>query len=95
MARLVAYLRDAGLEAEGALGYGTPPAELMRLAAEKGLDLLVVGTHGHRLLADLALGETVSPLLHRSAIPVLVVPAPGRASGEVRAAQAERAARGP
>src|SRR5262249_55072587 len=32
MARLVAHLRDAGVEAEGTLGYGSPPGELMRLA---------------------------------------------------------------
>jgi manganese transport protein len=74
MADLVAHLEAQGLRAEGELGYGSPPLELVRLARERGLDLLVLGTHGHRFLADLALGETVSPVLHRLTIPVLVVP---------------------
>jgi manganese transport protein len=74
MEKLVEHLRGQGLRASGELGYGEPPAELIRLAQEKQLDLLVLGTHGHRFLADLALGETVSPVLHRLTIPVLVVP---------------------
>jgi manganese transport protein len=74
MARLVADLHSAGLLAEGALGFGVPPDELVRIAREKGLDLLVLGTHGHRFFADLALGSTVSPVLHRLSIPILVVP---------------------
>jgi manganese transport protein len=74
MAALVEHLGRRGLRAEGVLGYGSPPAELVRLALEQNLDLLVLGTHGHRFLADLALGETVGPVLHRLPIPVLVVP---------------------
>jgi manganese transport protein len=74
MAGLVGHLREAGLSAEGVLGYGRPPDELERLARERRLDLLVVGTHGHRLVGDLVLGQTVAPLLHRLSIPVLVVP---------------------
>jgi manganese transport protein len=74
MTRLVDHLRADGLPAEGVLGYGSPPQELVRVSRERELDLLVVGTHGHRFLADLALGETVSPVLHRLSIPVLVVP---------------------
>ncbi len=74
MTVMVEHLRQTGLQAEGALGYGNPPEELVRLAGEQHIDLLVVGTHGHRFFADLALGSTVSPVLHRLPIPVLVVP---------------------
>jgi manganese transport protein len=81
MAELVRHLREAGLSADGVLGYGDPPGELVRVAREEGLDLLVLGTHGHRFLADLALGQTVSPVLHRLAIPILVVPSAARAGG--------------
>jgi manganese transport protein len=80
MADLVEHLRRAGLTAEGALGYGRPVEELVRIARERRLDLLVMGTHGHRFLADLALGQTVSPVLHRLTIPVLVVPTRGAAT---------------
>jgi manganese transport protein len=74
MAKLVEYLRNENLQAEGVLGFGDPAEELIRIAQEKKLDLLVLGAHGHRFLADLALGQTVSPVLHRLRIPVLVVP---------------------
>jgi manganese transport protein len=100
LAELVGHLRRAGLEAEGALGFGDPPSELVRIAREQKLDFLVLGTHGHRFLADLALGQTVAPVLHRLAIPILVVPnasrveaeaslAPGKATpqGDIKSAQ--------
>jgi manganese transport protein len=71
---LVKHLRAEGLRAEGELGYGDPAAELVRIARAGKLDFLVLGTHGHRFFADLALGQTVSPVLHRLQIPILVVP---------------------
>jgi manganese transport protein len=74
MEQLVEHLREDGWQARGLLGYGDPPEELVRIAKEQGFDLLVLGTHGHRFFADLALGQTVSPVLHRLKIPVLVVP---------------------
>jgi manganese transport protein len=74
MAALTEHLRAEGLPVRGLLGYGSPPEELTRLAREQELDLLVLGTHGHGFFADLALGQTVSPVLHRLNIPILVVP---------------------
>jgi manganese transport protein len=74
MEKLVRHLQTDHLKAEGVLGYGDPAEELVRVALEQRLDLLVLGAHGHRFLADLALGQTVSPVLHRLKIPVLVVP---------------------
>jgi len=74
ISELVKYLQAEGLQAEGELGYGEPAAELVRIAQERKLDFLVLGTHGHRFFADLALGQTVSPVLHRLQIPILVVP---------------------
>jgi len=74
MQQLVEHLRNENLPADGVLGFGDPAQELVRIAHEQHLDLLVLGTHGHRFLADLALGQTVSPVLHRLKIPVLVVP---------------------
>jgi manganese transport protein len=77
MTDLVNHLREERLKAEGFLGYGSPPEELVRIAQEQRIDLLVLGTHGHRFFADLALGQTVAPVLHKLTIPVLVVPSRG------------------
>ena len=74
MAHLVDHIRGQGFDAEGALGFGTPSDELVRLTTTHHVDVLVLGTHGHRFLADLALGSTVAPVLHRLTIPVVVVP---------------------
>jgi manganese transport protein len=74
LTELTEHLRADGLNALGVLGFGDPAEELVRIVNEQRLDLLVVGSHGHRFLADLALGRTVSPVLHRLTIPVLVVP---------------------
>ena len=83
MLELTEHLRQDGLEARGVLSYGNPAAELVRIALAEKLDLLVMGTHGHGFFADLALGQTVSPLLHKLPIPVLVVPnRPGPAATE-------------
>lgn len=78
MSTLAEFLKKDGLDAQGVLGYGNPAQELVRLANEHHIDLLVLGTHGHRFLADLALGHTVAPVLHRLTIPVLVVPTSAR-----------------
>ncbi len=81
---------DRGSPSGGRLGYGDPPVELVRIARERQLDFLVLGTHGHRFFADLALGQTVAPVLHRLQIPILVVPnalsshiAPGLPGGTI------------
>ena len=75
MSAMVSHLQGDGLQVHGVLGYGRPADELIRIAREQELELLVVGSHGHRFIADMALGRTVSPLLHGLSIPVLVVPA--------------------
>ncbi|HXU45373.1 MAG TPA: Nramp family divalent metal transporter [Thermoanaerobaculia bacterium] len=74
------YLEAARTEAESAgvstriqLRYGEPVAELARAVEEEGIDLLVMGSHGHKLAGDILFGSTVDPLRHRLKIPVLVV----------------------
>jgi manganese transport protein len=86
MEQLVEHLQGQGVTAKGKLGYGQPVEELVRIAQEQHLDLLVLGTHGHRFFADLALGQTVSPVLHRLSIPVLVVPTRSTAGAPATAA---------
>ena len=58
------------------LGYGPVAAQLVALAKHEAIDLMVVGGHGHKGLADLLRGETIGDVRHGLAIPVLAVRAP-------------------
>jgi manganese transport protein len=66
-------IRNTGVEVTTALGYGQVPAQIIKLSHEVGVDLLVMGGHGHRGLKDLFFGTSVSKVRHGLTIPVLVV----------------------
>ncbi|MBI3829015.1 MAG: Nramp family divalent metal transporter [Planctomycetes bacterium] len=71
--QLAAKLREQGYEVGVRVGYGDPAIELPKLVAECGLDLLIIGSHGHGPVFDLLRGSTVDPVRHRVSIPVLVI----------------------
>ncbi len=71
---LAQALGARGLKVRFRLGRGDPQDELVRLCQEEGVELLVMGAHGHRGVEDVLYGSTVSGLRHRLAVPVLVVP---------------------
>jgi nucleotide-binding universal stress UspA family protein len=52
-----------------------PADGLLALAEEHDAAMIVVGTYSERPLLGVVLGSTAYKLLHRSTIPVLVVPA--------------------
>jgi manganese transport protein len=56
-----------------AIGYGDMPRGLIRLVQEQSVDLLVVGGHGHKRLADLLHGDTIQSVRHGLGIPILAV----------------------
>jgi manganese transport protein len=75
--RLALYARrltDAGVEASYDLGFGEPPQALAALVQEHDVDLVILGSHGHRALGDLVHGTSVERLRHLVRVPVLVVP---------------------
>jgi len=71
--RIASEVGASGVAVEIALAHGDPADELIAFTESHGVDLLVMGSHGHRLLGDLLWGETVDPVRHRVEIPVLVV----------------------
>ena len=71
--QLAAALNHRGVEVEIFLGYGQVVKELIRLAQEQEIDLLVMGGHGHRGIGDILFGSTIHPVRHGLEIPVLVV----------------------
>jgi manganese transport protein len=65
--------RQRGIATEVRLGFGDPTRELARMVNEAGADLVVTGSHGHRLFQDLLYGATASGLRHLVRCPVLMV----------------------
>ena len=56
-----------------AIGFGDMPRGLIRLVQREGVDLLVVGGHGHKRLADVIHGDTIQSVRHGLGIPILAV----------------------
>ncbi|HWB57272.1 MAG TPA: universal stress protein [Gaiellaceae bacterium] len=70
----VAKAGEAGVEAEAVLVPKRPTEALLGLAAERDARLIVVGSASERPLTGLILGSVPHKLVHRSTVPVLVVP---------------------
>jgi len=74
VARLNRELTNSGAPpVRMALGYGSVTAELVRLAREGNVDLLLVGGHGHRGISDILRGTTIDAVRHGLTIPILAV----------------------
>ena len=54
------------------IGVGTPHVEIVRLAEEKKVDLIVMATHGRGFISHAILGSTAERVLRRAPCPVLV-----------------------
>jgi len=67
-------LRNGGYRVACSLGAGDPVKELERLTSDAGVQLLILGSHGHRGLSDILHGTTATALRHRVTANVLVVP---------------------
>ena len=53
-----------------------PVKVILEVAKEKNCDLIVMGTHGRGVLADVVMGSTARRVIRRSPKPVLVVRLP-------------------
>ncbi len=71
--QLAASLGHRGVEVEVSLGYGNVSKEIIRMAQEDKIDLLVMGGHGHGGWAGMLFGATVAPVRHGLQIPIVVV----------------------
>src|SRR5262249_15471078 len=85
LADLVDALRERGYSARAVLLHGPNPArELVSHVRRDPVDLLVVGSHGHGLVQDLLLGQTVDRVRHGLDVPMLIA-RPDRASASASA----------
>jgi manganese transport protein len=80
LADLVDALKVRGFKSRSVLLHGPNPAvELVNYLRHDPVDLLVVGSHGHGLVRDLLLGQTVDKVRHSLGVPMLIA-RPDRAS---------------
>lgn len=74
-------LAAKGLDVDAIVVQG-PTVDLILDEAERlGVDLIVLGTHGHGLLYRALVGSTSEGVLRRTRVPLLVVPDRGREGG--------------
>jgi nucleotide-binding universal stress UspA family protein len=70
-----------GLAITTHLGDGSPLHVLEAKVKELGADLVILGSHGHNLVASLLLGSVADGMVRKSLVPTLVIPA-GKAESE-------------
>jgi len=66
-------LRAAGFDPSLEVREGDPGVEIAQAAAEGRYDLIVMGTHGRRLLTRALLGSVANKVLQSGSVPVLLV----------------------
>lgn len=55
------------------LGYGSPKKTIPKITKEFEADLLVMGSHGHGMMADMLFGTTIDSVRHNVEIPVFII----------------------
>ena len=66
-------LTAEGFSCEAVLALGEPSDQIIKLAHEKGADLIAMTTHGHRFISDLLYGSTADRVRHEVDVPVLLL----------------------
>lgn len=74
------YLKDyqskliaMGYNVDVALGFGSPKKKIPEIVNKGEYDILILGSHGHKLFKDIIFGTTVDSVRHKVTIPVLIV----------------------
>lgn len=73
LAHYASELSSKNISSSACLGYNDRVSEIVRIVEENKIDLLVIGSHGHKGLKDIVYGQTVSSVRHNLKIPVLVI----------------------
>lgn len=66
-------LDQAGVNYTFHISLGDPAQVIVRYAAEKQCDQIVMGTHGRGVVAGLLMGSVTRRVLHLASVPVLLV----------------------
>ena len=69
----VERVRKAGVECAGEVAHGTPFQQIIDMADNRQVDLIVMGSHGHTGLQHFLLGSVAERVVRLAPCPVLVV----------------------
>ena len=72
---LLAMARAEIPNATSKLVEGSPLHAILEHVKDSGADFVVVGSHGHGVIASLLLGSVAEGMVRKAAVPTLVVPA--------------------
>jgi universal stress protein A len=72
MARLVAEARSHGRTVHERISPGKAAAEILRVAREDEIDMIVMGTHGRGTLSHVLFGSTTERVVRKAPCPVLI-----------------------
>lgn len=70
---LVIQAKQAGIEAQAELKNGVPHVEIVELAQQKGVDLIIMGTHGRTGFNHLMMGSQTERVLRKAACSVMTI----------------------
>ena len=70
--RIAATFPDT-VEVEKALVIGKPQADILAFAKEADIDLIVIGSHGRKVIGRVLFGSTAQGVIRRAKCPVLTV----------------------
>ena len=73
---LLAKVKPALPGATSQIAEGSPLHALLDYIKESGADFVVLGSHGHGVIASLLLGSVAEGMVRKAAVPTLIVPAP-------------------
>jgi nucleotide-binding universal stress UspA family protein len=65
-----------GIEVEETIVHGDAASEIVRVARERGVDLIVISSHGRTGLGRILFGSTAESVVRHAPCPVLVVKPP-------------------
>ncbi len=72
---LLTSVRAEVPQATSEIAEGSPLHALLDQVKQSGADFVVVGSHGHGVIASLLLGSVAEGLVRKATVPTLVVPA--------------------
>ena len=67
-------LRQSGIDTKGLLSQGSVVDVILQKSKQLGIDIIIVGTHGHGGVHHMIFGSVSEGVLRNTACPVLVIP---------------------